>query len=223
MPDADDLAPRTHIALRPVGSPLPLGFFAFGTGVALTSLLELQVLTASHRVAVVLLTFTAPLELLGAVFAFLARDSGAGTALAVFGGSWVSTGTSLLLAPDGSRSAVTCAYDLALVAVLAVMALAARQGKPVLTVLLTLASVRFGASGLYESTGAAPAQQLAGLVGLIIVTFSLYGGLALPLEDGRGQTVLPLGRRGRARSALEDGLGAQLRGLDSEAGVRRQL
>ena len=85
MPAADDLAPRTHIVLRPVGSPLPLGFFAFGTGVALTSLLELQVLTASHQVAVLLLTFPAPLELLACVLAYLVRDSGAATSMGVSG------------------------------------------------------------------------------------------------------------------------------------------
>lgn len=36
-------------------------------------------------------------------------------------------------------------------------------------------------------------------------------------------TVLPLGRRGRARTSLEGGLDRQLHRAESEAGVRRQL
>jgi hypothetical protein len=35
--------------------------------------------------------------------------------------------------------------------------------------------------------------------------------------------VLPLGRRGRARSSLEGGLADQLCHAEQEAGVRRQL
>jgi hypothetical protein len=34
---------------------------------------------------------------------------------------------------------------------------------------------------------------------LPLAAFALYGGLALLLEDGASETVLPLGRRGRAR------------------------
>lgn len=221
----DDALSRTRIVLRPVASPLPLGFFAFGMGIVLTALLDLHVLpvTDSHQVAVLLLTFTAPLELLGAVFALLARDVGAGTALGVFGATWVSTGVSQLLAPPGARSPVTGAFSLSLAAIFAVLALAARSGKPALGVLLTLATARFLCSGLYAATGVRGLQVAAGCLGLLIVVFSLYGGLALLLEDGSGHTVLPLGRRGRARDSFDAGLPEQLTVLDSEAGVRNQL
>lgn len=225
-PDSsDDPAPRTRIVLRPVGSPLPLGFFAFGVGVLLTGLLELRALPVadSHQVAVLLLTFTGPLELLAAVLAFLARDAGAATSLGVFGATWVSTGVSMLLAAPGARSPVTGAFSLALSAVLLALAISSRPGKPALSVLLLLAAARFVTAGLYDLLGMRVLQWVAGGVSMAIVVVSIYGGLALLLEDGQGRIVLPTGRRGRARQSLEGGLGAQLAQLESEAGVRNQL
>ena len=66
-------------------------------------------------------------------------------------------------------------------------------------------------------------QTAAGVVAMLVVVVSVYGGLALLLEDTRGHLVLLTGRRGRARASLEGGLGAQLESLESEAGVRNQL
>jgi uncharacterized protein len=48
-------------------------------------------------------------------------------------------------------------------------------------------------------------------VGLVPCAIGLYAALALALEDARGETVLPLGRRAPARGAIP------------EAGVRDQL
>ncbi len=233
-PDASDASPatgagavgeRTRIVLRPLGSTLPLGFFAFGTGVLLTGLLELGALPAAdgHQVGVLLLAFTAPLELLAAVFAFLARDAGAGTALGIFGASWVSTGLALLLEPPGSRSPVTGAWSLFLCVVLGAMAAAARSAKPALGALLLLAGLRFLTGGLDELGLWSVLRTVSGGVSMALVLVSAYGGLALLLEDLQGRVVLPTGRRGRARESLESGFEAQLAGLESEAGVRNQL
>ena len=43
------------------------------------------------------------------------------------------------------------------------------------------------------------------------------------LEDSAQRTVLPTGRRGRARSSLEGSLTHQIEAAEREAGVRRQL
>ena len=51
----------------------------------------------------------------------------------------------------------------------------------------------------------------------------MYAALAFLLEDTLGHTVLPLGRRGGARAAIEGGLADQLDALEDEAGVRRSL
>ncbi len=220
-----DAADRTVIVLRPLASPMPLGFLAFCIGMVLTSLLDLAVFPVgdSHEVGVLLLAFTGPLEVLAAVFAMLARDAGAGTAFAVFGATWISTGLSIVLADPGSTSPVTAAFFLALAALLVVLAVAARPGKPALTVLLSLASVRFVLSGLYEATGSTGLDRAAGIAGAVIAVVSLYGGLALLLEDAQGRLVLPTGRRGRARESFEGTIDDQLSGLQAEAGVRNQL
>ena len=55
------------------------------------------------------------------------------------------------------------------------------------------------------------------------ITFALYGGLALLLEESMQRMVLPLGRRGRARTSLEGDFEHQVRQAEQEAGVRRQL
>jgi len=220
-----DIADRTRIVLRPLASPLPLGFFAFGVGIVLTSLLDLTVLAPEygHQVALLLLVFPAPLELLAAVFAMLARDPGAGTALAVFAATWTATGLGMILAPPGSTSPVTGTFDMCLTAVLVALACASALGKPALSILLGLASVRFLCTGLDELLDSQPWAQAAGIIGLVITAFSLYGGLALLLEDSRGRTLLPTGRRGRARDSIQGGFDAQLAQVEAEAGVRNQL
>ncbi|MEV6056762.1 hypothetical protein [Streptomyces sp. NPDC052107] len=64
----------TRIMLRPLGSSLPLGFFAFGTGSVLLSAVQLQwvPLAQGRPVMLLVLVFVVPLELLSGVFAFLA-------------------------------------------------------------------------------------------------------------------------------------------------------
>ena len=220
-----DAADRTRILLRPLASPMPMGFFAFGVGISLTSLLDLGVFAASysHQVAVLLLAFTAPLQLLAAIFALLARDVGAGTALGVFGATWLATGLGLLLAPPGATSPVTGAFSLYLAVVLLLLAIAASHGKPALAILLGLATLRFLTNGLYQLLAGQLWAHVSGALGMVIAVFSLYGGLSLLLEDSLGRIVLPTGRRGRARESLEGDFTAQLAQLETEAGVRNQL
>jgi hypothetical protein len=66
-------------------------------------------------------------------------------------------------------------------------------------------------------------ETVSGWIGVPLVVFALYGGLALLLEDGAQRTVLPLGRRGRARSPLEGDLGSQIARAEQEPDIRRQL
>jgi len=46
---------------------------------------------------------------------------------------------------------------------------------------------------------------------------------SLPLEERYQRTVLPLGRRGRARSSIEGSFAHQVQQAEQEPGVRRQL
>jgi hypothetical protein len=86
-----------------------------------------------------------------------------------------------------------------------------------------LAFFRYGLNGIYELTSSAGLQTASGIIGCLIFALSLYGGLALALEDVQHRTVLPFGRRGEARDAIEGDLGNQVGPVGKEAGVRKQL
>lgn len=214
-----------RIMLRPLASSLPLGFFAFCVGSVLLSGVQLGwvPVTQTHAVMELVLAFVAPLELLAAVLAFLARDGGAATGLAVLGSAWCGVGVLLLRGPPGQRSVVVAMFLLTLVPLMALMSVAALSAKPLFGVLLGVGGVRFLCTGLYQAGLAAAFATVAGWVGVALSAFAAYGGLALLLEDTTQRTVLPLGRRGRAREALEGSLGQQVHRAEGEAGVRRLL
>ena len=94
-------------------------------------------------------------------------------------------------------------------------------GKPVLSAVILLAFFRDGLNGLYELTASPLAQTASGVVGCAIFAAALYGGLGL--EDVQHRTVLPFGRRGEAREAIEGGISEQVGPVEKEAGVRKQL
>jgi succinate-acetate transporter protein len=215
----------TRVVLRPLGSPLPLSFLAFGTGMLVSGALDLGWLTDADRpgVARVLLGFVVPLQALPAVLAFLSRDTAGGTALAFFAGSWVLGGLHQLAgAPEaGARGLGLFFLAAALIALL--LAVVARPAKPFFALILALASGRFALSGLAEWGAGAGLRPVAGGVALAIVLCAFYGALALLLEDTRQRTVLPLLRRGGAKRAMEGDLAEQLARVTNEAGVRQQL
>lgn len=215
----------TRIVLRPVASSLPLGFFAFGTGSTLLTALELHWAGKEQTASLMLLVlvFVVPLELLAAVFAFLARDGGAASALAVFAGVWAGSALTMLRARPGQPSSALGVFLLTVAPLMLVLFWASLQGKPLFGALLLIGATRFVLVGAYEAGGSPRLETAAGWIGVALGVFALYGGLALLLEDGAQRTVLPLARRGRARLSLEGDLGHQLEHAEREAGVRRQL
>jgi hypothetical protein len=216
----------TRIMLRPVASSLPLGFLAFGSGSILLTALELRWVPPAQgsTLMVVVLAFVAPLEALAGVFAFLARDSGAATALSMLGAAWTATALTVLRSPPGGTSAPLAVFLLTLAAMMLVLSVGALRSKPLFGGLLMIGACRFVLTGLYEAAiGGTGLERAAGWIGVPLAAFSVYGGLALLLEDGAQQTVLPLGRRGRARTSLEGDLTHQIEQAESEPGIRRQL
>ncbi|SDO94317.1 GPR1/FUN34/YaaH family transporter [Actinacidiphila guanduensis] len=225
-PDGDAPAARaTRIVLRPVASSLPLGFFAFGTASVLLTALELHWVPQGQTSALMLLVlvYAVPLELLAAVFAFLARDAGAACALAVFAGVWAGSALTMAMGTPGAPSPVLAVFLLTVAPLMLVLCAASLQGKPLFGVLLLIGACRFVLVGAYQAGGAEVLQTVAGWFGVALGAFALYGGLALLLEEGAQHTVLPIGRRGRARTSLEGGLAHQVHRTEREAGVRRQL
>jgi uncharacterized protein len=215
--------PATRIVLRPMASSLPLGFFAFGTGTILLSSLELHWVPASQGAVlmVMVLAFVVPLEALAGVLAFYARDAGAATALTLLAAAWAGTALTVLRSPPGALSPALGIFLLTLAAMMLVMFATALKAKPLFGVMLAVGACRFALTGTYELTGTKVLETVSGWLGIPLVFFTLYGGLALLLEDGASRTVLPLGRRGRAQ--LEGDLRRQIEHSEREAGVRRQL
>ncbi|MBP0456837.1 GPR1/FUN34/YaaH family transporter [Streptomyces montanisoli] len=197
-PGAAPVAGVTRVVLRPIASSLPVGFFAF-------------------------LAFVVPLELIAGVFAYLARDAGAATALTTLGAAWAGTAVVSLMQPPGTRSTALVVFLLVVAAFVLVLSAAALPGKSLLGVLLVLAAARYVLVAVYDITGSATVRSASGWLGVALGAFALYGGIALLLEEMTQRTVLPLGRHGRSRTSLEGGLEDQTATTHQEAGVRRQL
>ena len=202
-----------RVFLRPIGNPLPLGFLGLAGGTLLVSGLQLGWLDQSEgaAVALMLIAFVFPLQFLTAVFGFLGRDVVTGTGMGVLAGSWLSIALVMLTSPPGSTSDALGLLLLLSATGLAIAALAAAGGKLVATAVLGTASVRFACTGLYELTASKTWEDIAGVVGLVLLALGVYAALAIALEEARRATVLPTGRRGA-------GLG-----VSEEPGIRPQL
>lgn len=214
----------SRIVLRPIGNPLPLGFLGLFVATSAFATLQLGWVPADQGrvVALSALLFTAPLQLLAAVYGFLARDPVAGTGMGVLAGTWTLAGyVTLTSEPGTSSGALGVVLVLAGVAML-VPATAGRT-KLVAAGVMAAAGLRFAVTGVAEVTGSDTWSTVAGVVGLALALLALYAALAFELEDARHRTVLPLLRRGPAASALSGGVADQLSQVRHEAGVRNQL
>lgn len=224
-PPATPSSAGAQVVLRPIGNPLPLGFLALAGGTLVLSGLQLGWVPQAQGqdVALILLAFVLPLQVLAAIFGFLARDVVAGTGMGILAGTWASIGLVTLTAEPGSRSdALGLLLLLAAVAML-VPAAAAATGKLVVTLLLTLTAARFATTGIYQLDGSSAWKDVCGVIGLVLCATAVYTALAMALEDARRRTVLPLGRVGAGRDALSGDAAAQFAGVQHEAGVREQL
>lgn len=224
---ADEREAEAHfrVMLRPIASSLPLGFFAFTVGTVLLTTLELQwaPVTDTKQLMILVLAFVVPMEAISGLFAFLARDSGAATGLTTLAAAWTATAITVAGGKPGTLSLPLAVFLLTLTALMLVMAVASLTGKPLFGLLLAIGACRFALTGVYEVTGTTAVEHAAGWLGLPLAAFALYGGLALLLEEGAQRMVLPIGRRGRARTSLEGSFAHQIRQAEQEAGVRRQL
>jgi uncharacterized protein len=213
-----------RVVLRPMGTPLPLGFLALAVATTGFGALQLGLLPDAEQevIAYAVLLLTVPAQALASVLGFLARDPVAGTGMGLVCGSWAVIGVSALTSPPGSSS-----EGLGLLLVLAaagmLVPVAASWSKLVVTVVMVCAVVRFSLTGVAEMTGSTVWEQAAGGTGLLLAVLAVYAALALQVEDVHGHQVLPLLRRGSGRLAGSDDIADQLAGVGREAGVRQQL
>jgi uncharacterized protein len=193
--------------LRPIGSGLPLGFFAFGIGMLLLACSSIGwiPLDEQHQVGMMLISFVFPLELVATIFAFLARDTLGATTLGLFATSWLALGWADLAAEPGAKSVTLGIYLFGFSA------------------LLLCAAARMVLSGVYEVGDAGKGfLHAAGWIALALSGLAMYGATALGLEDAHQRELLPLFRRGQAAESFA-GFDAQLDRLEAEPGVRQQL
>lgn len=215
---------RPTIALRPLATPLPLGFLALSVATFAFSALQLGWVPESEgsTIALSVLVFTVPLQLVAAVIGFLSRDPVAATGMGLLAGTWAAASISTFRAPPGAASDGLGVMLVAAAAALLVPAVAGRA-KGVAALVMLVSSVRFAVTGIAELTGAPAWLSGAGWVGIGLAAISLYAALAFELEGTEHHDVLPTARRGEAREAIDLDHRADTKELHSEPGAREQL
>ena len=212
----------TRIVLRPIGSPLPLGFFTVAINNVLVGALQWGVLPKADERAVALTVFPAFIvQAIAGLYALGARDSIAGTLMLSFATTWLVDALVFFVNPPGAAATLGMFY--VVFAVFISLMLASARQKRAIVAVLAVAAPRFLISGVAELTGNRALAQTAAVLGFLLAAVSLYTAFALLLEDSRGSEVLPIGRFGAARQAIHGNLTDELRGIERQPGVRRTL
>ncbi len=233
MSSASDPAPiigtgagsATRVVLRPIGSPLPLGFLALAVGTFVLAGLQLSWIakTQMHEVGLLIIAFVFPLQALAAIYGFLSRDPVAGTGIGLLAGSWLCIGIASATGVPGHPSGALGLLLVASAVALFIPIFSASSGKLLAAGVMALTAFRFAITGAYELSGGHTWKIAAGIIGLVLAALAAYAGLAFEIESNRRKTVLPTGRRGWGRTAFTGDLAAQVVGIQPEAGVREQL
>ncbi len=157
-----------RVFLRPIANPLPLGFLALAAGTLLVSGLQLGWLEPQEgrSVALILLAFVFPLQLVASVFGYLGRDVVAGTGMGLLAGTWLAIALVTLTAPrPGATSDALGLFLLLAGAAMLVPCAAGATGKLVAAAVLGTTALRFALTGLYQLTASASWEDAAALGG----------------------------------------------------------
>lgn len=219
-----DPAEVTRIVLRPIATPLPLGFLALCAATTGVSAVQLGwvAMSQAKTIGLVLMVLVAPLQFLAAVYGFLARDPVAGTGMGILSGTWAAVGFSW----HTSGAAASSGLGVILVVVAANMLIptvTSVGGKAVAGAVMFLAATRFAVTGAYELGGNSAVKTAAGWLGIALAVLAWYAALALEMEDARHRPLLPTARLGAAKESMTGSLGDQIAAVHHEAGVRQQL
>jgi succinate-acetate transporter protein len=218
--------PVTRVMLRPIATPLSLGFLALAIGSFVLSGRQLHWVSPDQARAVdlMLAVVVAPLQGTSAIFGFLARDAVAATGMGLLSGTWLATGLVPLL--TGQATKASAALGLLLIAsgvAMLVPAAVAAYSKLLATAVMSVAGVHFAVTGAFELSGVRGWQTASGAVGLALAALGLYAGLAFEVEDALRRTVLPTFRRRAGKDAIAGSLADEVAVVHHEAGVRQQL
>jgi uncharacterized protein len=221
----EQVAERTLITLRPLAGPLALGFLGLAGASFVVAGLQLGWVEAAEgkKVALILLGFTVPTQLLASIVGFLARDAVASTGMGLLSAIWAAVGLVLFSSQPGSTSDALGLFLLLAFVAMLVPAIGALSSKVVPALVLSAAAIRFGLGGLHQLTGNELWENAAGVWGLGLAAFAVYAAFAAELEDALRRTVLPLGRHGKGAKAVKGTYAQQIAELHKEPGVRQQL
>lgn len=217
--------PEARVVLRPIATPVPLGFLGLVVATSVLACFNLGWVPTGeqHQVAIVLISFGFPLQALATIFCLLGRDAPAAAGIGVQAGSWLAIGLLTLTGAPGSRSQTLGVLLFAAAGALLPSALTSAMGKVVPALVMGATALRFVLTGVYEKFGGTGWEHAAGWEGIALATIALYAALAIDLEAAARRTLLPVGRRGRGRRALEPGIAEDVDALGKEPGVRQQL
>jgi succinate-acetate transporter protein len=218
-----DGAPRVHIFLRPIGTPLSLGMAGLAIASLVQSGFDLHWIAKSESLKVGLVLLAVPffLQFLASVLAFLARDGSTGTAMGVLSASWLAIALVHIASRGDHRSGALGLMLLAAGGMLLLSAIAIGATKLLPSAIFGIEGVRFALSGVFELGAAHLWGTAAGIAGLVVVAVAGYGVLAFDLEGLQHRAVLPTFRRGRAKAALDAAPAAALDDVVHEPGVRQ--
>lgn len=223
---AAEAEPYARVMLRPIATPLTVGFLALAVASFVMAGLELSwvdPIADGNAVGLAVLCFAVPTQLVAAVYGFLARDVVASTGMAVLAGTWLAVGGLTFTGVPGRPSGALGLLLVAAGAALVVPAVVGLSSKVVASAVLFMASLRFLVTGAYELSGSAGWQTAAGALGLATSLVALYAAAAYELESAKRRTILPTGRRGRGRVSVAGHFTDEIDGIQHEAGVRQQL
>jgi succinate-acetate transporter protein len=217
-----DVQAMTRIVLRPIGSPLPLGFFTVAIDNVLVSTLQWGLLPVADGRAVALIVFPAFIvQAIAGLFALAARDSIAGTLMLSFATTWLIDALIFYVDPPGASAALGVFY--VVFAVFISFMLASALLKRAIVAVLAVAAPRFLIAGVGDLTGNQAVSQAGAVLGFLLAAVAMYTAFALLMEDSHGREVLPIGRTGSAREATHGNLAVELQGIERQPGVRRTL
>lgn len=169
-------------------NPLPLGLFSFAIGMALLGGSGLGLLRSGQdlRTAGLLMAaFVFPLQLVAAIFALLARDTGAATALGLFATSWLALGLANVLAPTPLPSRPVGMFLAAFTLMLVPLAVNAAVNARLLSVVLTVSTVRAALQAGYEVGGPHWLDTASGAAALVLVMLAAGVGTFFLLPNAR--------------------------------------
>lgn len=213
------------MTLRPLGSPTGLGLFGLAAATITLSGLQLGWVPVGETttVALVLVGFAAPAQLLSSVLAFVARDAVIGAAMAVLSLTWLSTGLVLLTSEAGARSGALGLFLLSSAVAVFLTGVTGTLSKVATGAVLLTAAVRLGLTSAFQFTGREWLETAAGLLGVVVAILAVVVAWASELEDADAPFSLPLGRRAKGLEAVQGSLSDQVSGVATEPGVRARL